>query len=148
MSPAKVVIVALALLSAACSTTVTGPPEVVVDQTACSHCGMFVSEPVYAAAYRAPGKEPRVFDDIGCMLEAVRRETASPVNIWVQDAAGAGWLDADEASFVASPRIRTPMSGGLLAYADAVAAENTAAAHGGQVMRSLEELRTSKGDAR
>ena len=148
MSPANVVIVALALLSAACSTKVTGPPEVVVDQTACSHCGMFVSEPVYAAAYHAHGKEARVFDDIGCMLEAVDRETASPINIWVQDAAGAGWLDADEASFVASPRIRTPMSGGVLAYADVVAAEKTAAAHGGQVMRSLEELRTWQGGAR
>ena len=55
MSPAKVVIVALALLSAACSTKVTGPPVVVVDQTACSYCAMLVSEPVYAAAYHAHG---------------------------------------------------------------------------------------------
>ena len=148
MSPAHSVIVAVALLSAACGTTVTGPPDILVDQTACSHCGMLVSEPVYAAAYQAHGQEARVFDDIGCMLDALREETASPIDVWLQDAGGAGWLDADQASVVASPRIRTPMSGGLLAYADAAAAEKVAAAQGGQVMRSLQALMTWKGDAR
>src|SRR6187455_3583862 len=99
MSTPRFVFVAFALLSAACSAKAAGPPEIAVDHTACSHCSMLVSEPVYAAAYQAYGKEPRVFDDIGCMLDAVRRETAVPIDIWVQDAAGAGWLDADEAIF-------------------------------------------------
>ena len=148
MSTPHLVIVAVALLSAACSTTVTGPPEIVVDHTACSHCGMFVSEPIYAAAYQADGQEPRVFDDIGCLLDAVRRETAWPANVWVQDAAGAGWLDADEAIYVSSPRLRTPMSGGLLAYADLAAADAAATAHGGHVMRSLQELTTRNGETR
>ena len=148
MSTPRFVIVAVALLSAACSAAAAGPPEIVVDRTACSHCGMFVSEPIYAAAYQAHGNEPRLFDDIGCMLEAVRRETASPIEIWVQDAAGAGWLDADRAIFVASVDIRTPMSGGVLAYADAAAAEKAAATHRGSVLRSLPELMTWKGDAR
>ena len=141
-------IMAFALLSATCSAKVPGPPEIVVDRTACSHCGMLVSEPVYAAAYQAPGVEPRVFDDIGCMLEAVRRETSSPASVWSQDATGGGWLDAHEAVFVASPHVRTPMSGGVLAYADAAAAEQAVAAHGGEVVRSFHELMTRKGEAR
>ena len=148
MSTPRLVIVAVALLSAACSARAAGPPEIVVDRTACSHCSMFVSEPIYAAAYQAPGEEPRLFDDIGCMLDALRRETASPIHIWVQDAAGAGWLDANAAIFVASPDIRTPMNGGVLAYADAAAAAKAAAAHGGQVVRSWPELMTLKGDLR
>ena len=148
MSTRTLVIVAFALLSAAGSANAAGPPEIVVDHTACSHCGMLVSEPVYAAAYQTPGKEPRVFDDIGCMLDAMRRETAPPITIWVQDAAGAGWLDADEATLVASPNIPTPMSGGLLAYADAAAAEKAATAHRGEVLRSFRELMTLKGEAR
>ena len=147
MPTSPLVIVAFALLATACSAKAAGPPEIVVDRTACSHCGMFVSEPAYAAAYHAPGKEPRVFDDIGCMLEALRRETASPIAIWLQDAAGAGWIDADDAVVVAAPRLRTPMSGGLIAYADAAAAQQAAAAHGGEV-RSLRELMTRNGAAR
>ncbi len=109
---------------------------------------MLVSEPIFAAAYHAHGTEARAFDDIGCMLEALRREAASPIHVWVQDAAGAGWVDANQAIFVASERIRTPMSGGLLAYADAAAAEKAAATSGGEVMRSLQDLMTWKGEAK
>ncbi len=148
MSTPKLVIIVLALLAASCSANAAGHPEIVVDQTTCSHCGMLVSEPAYAAAYHAPDKEPRVFDDIGCMLDAMRHETASPITVWLQDAAGGGWLDADQAVFVTAPSIRTPMNGGVLAYADASAALNTATTHGGRVMRSLQELMTWNGAAR
>jgi nitrous oxide reductase accessory protein NosL len=52
MSSRAVVIAALTLLSAACHANVAGAPQIVVDTTACSHCGMLVSEPAYAAARR------------------------------------------------------------------------------------------------
>ena len=146
MSTPRIVFVVLALLSAACSAKAAGPPAIEVDRTACSHCGMFVSEPVYAAAYQVHGQEPRVFDDVGCMLDAVRRERVAPIDIWVQDAAGAGWLNADEATFVASAEIRTPMNGGVLAYNDAATAEKAAMVHRGRVMRSLQELIAWRGD--
>ena len=148
MSTANRVIVAFALLVTACGAKVTGPPEILVDQTACSHCGMLVSEPLYAAAFQAEGAEAQVFDDIGCMLEALTRETAPPTHVWVQDAAGGGWLDADDATFVGSAQLRTPMSGGLLAYAGAAAAEKAAQANAGAVMRSLEEAMTWNGDTK
>ena len=146
MSTMHIVIVAFALLSSACSANVTGPPQIVVDQTACSHCGMFVSEPIYAAAYQAEGQAARLFDDIGCMLNALRGDDR-PRNIWVQDAAGGGWIDAGKATFVAGSSIRTPMSGGVLAYAESAAAGRAAAVHRGEVL-SLQELMTSKGEAR
>ena len=142
------VLVALALLSAMCSAKAAGPPEIVVDRTVCSHCGMLVSEPIYAAAYQVGGSEPRVFDDIGCLLDAARREATPPDRVWFQNAAGGGWLNTEQAAFVASPRIKTPMSGGVLAYPDVTAAQQAATAHGGEVLRSLPELLTWKGDAR
>ena len=148
MSTPRLVIVAVALLSAACSETAAGPPDIVVDRSACSHCTMFVSEPIFAAAYQAPGQEPRLFDDIGCMLDALRRETAAPIDVWLQDAGGGGWLDADEAIVVGSQQVRTPMSGGWLAYANEAAAEQAATAHGGEVVRSFRELMSREGDAR
>jgi copper chaperone NosL len=148
MPAPKLLIVVFALLSASCSATAAGHPEIVVDQTACSHCGMLVSEPAYAAAYHAPGREPRVFDDIGCMLDALRQETASPLTIWMQDAAGGGWIDADRAVFVTAPGLRTPMNGGVLAYGDTAAAEQSAAAQRGEVVRSFAELIARKGAAK
>ena len=99
-----------------------GPPEIVVDRTPCSHCGMLISEPLYAAAYQAPGADARVFDDIGCLRDAARREGRGALRIWFHDAADGRWIDGVEAVFVASPSIRTPMGGGMLAYRDPAAA--------------------------
>ena len=59
---------------AACGVKADGPPDIVVDRTACATAGCSISEPVYAAAYRTPRSEARVFDDIGCLLEAAARE--------------------------------------------------------------------------
>src|SRR5262245_24799777 len=87
MSARVLMILGLAA-SVACGVRADGPPEILVDRTACSHCGMLISEPLYAAAYRAPGADPRVFDDIGCLLEAARREPhADALRFWFQDAA-------------------------------------------------------------
>ena len=148
MWTSRLVIVAFALLATACGAKAMGPPEIVMDRTACSHCGMIVSEPVYAAAFQPHDEEPRVFDDIGCMLQALRTEAASSMNVWVQDASGGGWLDADGAIFVASPQLRTPMGGGLLAYADEAAAGKAASTLGGEVVRSFRELIDRRGDVR
>jgi nitrous oxide reductase accessory protein NosL len=142
------VTVAFVLLLAACGADVTGPPEIVEDRATCSHCGMLVSELTRAAAYRATGHETRVFDDIGCLLAALRQETASPITVWLQDADGHGWLAADDAVFVSSPQINTPMHGGVLAYGNGAAAEQAAATYRGRVIRSLPELLTANGDDR
>jgi copper chaperone NosL len=141
-------IVALALVTAACGASAAGPPTIAIDATACSYCGMLVSEPEYAAAYRPAGGEPWIFDDIGCMVKALRHEKAPIVEIWVQDAAGGGWIDAGEAVFVSSPNIRTPMHGGILAYPTARAAADAAAGHGGDVIASFTDLMNRTGDAR
>jgi nitrous oxide reductase accessory protein NosL len=148
MTTANVVLVAVALVSTACGARALGPPEIVVDRSTCSHCGMFVSEPSFAAAYHVDGQVPRIFDDIGCMLDALGRETTAPINVWLQDAAGRGWLDAGEAAFVVTANVRTPMNGGVLAYADAAAAAQAASAHRGEVVRSFQQLMTRKGDSR
>ena len=148
MSTARFVTVAFALLVTACGAKGMRPPELVVDRTVCSHCAMFVSETTHAAAYQVPGESARVFDDIGCMLAAVRSEPASPIAIWVQDASGGGWLAAGDAVFVASPQIRTPMHGGVLAYADLAAAQNAATKYRGQIVRTFDELTAAKGDVK
>lgn len=140
-------ILAVSLLAAgACAAGAAGPPEIVVDRTACSHCGMLISEPIYAAAYQAPGSAGRVFDDIRCLIEAAKQETAGELRFWFRDASDGSWIDGDEATFVASADIRTPMSGGMLAYRDPAAAEEAARRFRGRVVRSLPELMDGKGD--
>lgn len=138
-------VLAVSLLVAACGVRADGPPAIEVDRSACSHCGMLISEPLYAAAYKAPGSDARVFDDIGCLLAAARLEAATP-RAWFHDASGGGWIEAADAVFVASPEIRSPMGGGVLAYRDGAAAEAAAFRHRGTIVRSFEDLLRRKDD--
>jgi nitrous oxide reductase accessory protein NosL len=140
------VMAAVAAMSVAgCGATAEGPPEILVDRTPCAHCGMFISEPVYAAAYRAPGSESRVFDDIGCLLASARKETApAALTFWFHDAGTADWIDGRDAVLVRAATIRTPMGGGLIAFRDRTAAADAAARHQGVMVGSIGNL--LKGD--
>jgi copper chaperone NosL len=132
---------AAAVLTAACGVTAEGPPDIAVDRTPCAHCGMLISEPVYAAAYRTPQSESLVFDDIGCLLKAAAREPrADALRFWFHDAATAVWIDGTDAVFVSSRALRTPMGGGLVAYRDRAAAREAAVRQQGSVVPSLTEL--------
>ena len=141
-------IAAVALLvGAACGTNAGGPPAIEEDRTPCAHCGMLISEPVYAAAYRAPGGDPAVFDDIACMLASARKAAVShSAQFWFHDAATSKWIEGDEALFVKSPNIRTPMGGGMLAYREPSAANRAAVEHRGELIKTLQDLLATKGE--
>jgi copper chaperone NosL len=125
----------------ACAANGDRPPQIEVDRTACAHCGMLISEPRFAAAYRAHGSEALVFDDIACLLAAVSREADPRVlRFWFHDVATSEWMDGERAVFIKSERLRTPMAGGLVAYRDAAAARRGAEEHQGQVISSLADL--------
>ena len=139
----RLLMVLVVASSVACGVKAEGPPDIQVDRTACSHCGMLISEPVFAAGYRAPGSEPRVFDDIGCFLEAARKEPrADALRFWFHDAASSNWI-GEEAVFVSSTTLRTPMGGGLIAYGDRAAAREGAVRHNGRVIDSVNDLLSS-----
>jgi copper chaperone NosL len=129
-----------AAVSAACGGTADGPPRIEVDQTPCAHCGMLISEPVYAAAFRTAESDARVFDDIRCLLQAAGREPRAHTRFWFHDADSAVWIDGKDAVFVASSSLRTPMGGGLIAFRDPAAARAYAERHDGRVVSGLSEL--------
>jgi len=132
----KVLTAALCLAAtASCAPGADAAPEIVVDRTACSHCGMLISETVYAAAYKVEGKDARVFDDLGCLRNAFKQVLADRsaelegAKVWVHDAGSGAWIDGRHAAFVSSKDIRTPMGGGALAYRSAADAERAAKTH-------------------
>lgn len=129
---------ALVVSAAGCTAQADGPPEIVLDRDACSHCRMLISEARYAAAFRAADGSTRVFDDIGCLKNAAG-STEGP-RIWVHDASDDAWMDAGDATFVVSPDIRTPMAGGVLAFRRAADAERAAQQYHGRIVRSVTAL--------
>ena len=113
----RLALLLLAVLTVGCSATADGPPEIQVDRTACAHCTMLVSDERYAAAYETAAGEARVFDDIGCLLQAVRNEPQpESLRFWFHDLQNGDWIRGDEAVFVKSDKFKTPMGGGIVAY--------------------------------
>lgn len=135
----SIAVLFVALVTAGCSAKADGPPAIQVDRTACVHCTMLVSDERFAAAYETAAGESRVFDDIGCLLDAVRHEPqAETLRFWFHDAHTSEWIRGAEAVFVKSDRIKTPMGGGIVAYRES---QDAAA------IRSIRELlaRSEKG---
>jgi copper chaperone NosL len=139
------ILLTTALWVAACGARADGPPEIVVDRSTCSHCGMLISERTYAAALRTADGGARVFDDIGCLLAAVRPGPPPGTQVWFHDAADGAWITAESAVFVSSRELRTPMGGGLVAYRHRAEAERAAGRLHGVVIASMPALLAGKG---
>lgn len=137
-------VLAAVLLLVAC-TTADGPPAVTLDRTACSFCGMLVSDLRFAAALRpGPGEPAQVFDDIGCMLQSWRQAPDMTAAVaWVMDEDGE-WVPARDATFVRGA-ITTPMGGGIVAFRDRDAAMSYAADVQGAESVSFSDLLTTAG---
>ena len=106
-----------AVLTAGCSAKAGGPPVIQVDRTACAHCTMLVSDERFAAAYETPAGEARVFDDIGCLREAMKAEPShAALRVWYHDFETGEWMPGEDASFETSPRFKTPMGSGIVAH--------------------------------
>ena len=113
----RLILLGAILLTAGCSAKADGPPAIQVDRTACAHCTMLVSDERFAAAYERPSGEARVFDDIGCMQEAMKAETApASLRVWYHDVETGEWIRGEEAELVKTDRFKTPMGGGIVAY--------------------------------
>jgi hypothetical protein len=138
---AAIVAVVTLAAGAGCGVKADGPPHIEVDRTPCAHCGMLISETMFAAAFRAPGTEARAFDDIGCLVASAKRE-ADPggLRFWFHDATTGAWISGTDATFVKSERLRTPMNGGLVAYRDLPDARRAAAEYRGRVIAHLADL--------
>lgn len=138
---AAIVAVVTLAAGAGCGVKADGPPHIEVDRTPCAHCGMLISETMFAAAFRAPGAEARAFDDIGCLVASAKREADSGgLHFWFHDATSGSWISGADATFVKSERLRTPMNGGLVAYRDLSDAQRGAAEYRGRVIANLADL--------
>jgi len=140
------VLVAALALTGGCRAAADGPPAIELDRTACSRCGMLVSETLFAAASRDQHGVVRVFDDIGCLRKAHAPADAGSATFWFHDAQDREWIDGRQASFVASASLQTPMGGGFLAFRDRGVAEVEAVARHGRLLTSLDELLRDTGD--
>ncbi|MCK9494656.1 MAG: nitrous oxide reductase accessory protein NosL [Dehalococcoidia bacterium] len=101
-------------------------PSVRFGQESCAHCGMLIDDVRFVAAWIDSGDEAH-FDDIGCMVGAI--ETAPPsasARFFVTEYETGDWIAAEDAFYVRSDGIRSPMAYGLAASATRLGADQIA----------------------
>ena len=96
----------------------TEPPTILYGQDTCDSCKMIISEENLAAAYWTTAGDAHRFDDIGGMLAYYQESGDEVASWWVHDFHNGEWLNAEEAYFVMSSHITTPMDFGIIALAN------------------------------
>jgi copper chaperone NosL len=122
------------------NTDVDTPPDIRYGEDVCDQCRMIISERRFAAAYVTRQGETRRFDDIGDLVRYHRHHAEDVAVFWVHDYDSRVWLKAEQAYFVLSPTIHTPMGHGIVALGDKQRAAAMAAANQGEVL-TFAELR-------
>lgn len=115
------------------------PPAIYYGEDVCDQCNMIISDERFAAAMIVevePGRtDSRVFDDIGGMLLYQNAHLELKVLArYVHDYETKEWLAAEDAYFVHSEQVHSPMNHGVIAAKTQEQAERLAAEFDGRVM--------------
>ena len=110
-------------------------PKIRFGEEVCVHCRMIISDNRFAAALTTDDGQTLRFDDTGCLLE-YRAAHSDPIQrYWVSDYTSADWLDAEQAMFVKSDDLVTPMASGIAALSTADEARRVAEPMRGTILR-------------
>jgi copper chaperone NosL len=129
------------LTLSACSSA--GPGVIHYDIDACESCRMTIADARFAAQLVTRTGKVYRFDDPGCVVAflASNHIAATDVHsIWMNDYANPDTrVNANDAVFVVSDRIKAPMNGGMAAFATRASAASLQSTIGG-VLRSWSEV--------
>lgn len=131
------------LLCGALAACADGP--VPVDRgAACASCRMIISNQRFAAEIVAAGEEPRLYDDIGCLVDAIKagalRQMGREATAYVADHRTGAWVKASDAVYTRVESLQTPMGSHLIAHADASSRAADRDAAGGTALTAPELL--------
>lgn len=139
MTHAGILSLVVLLAFGGCSKRVVeGPPVVKYGQDECALCGMIVNEDRFAAALLIEKDGARSylhFDDIGDLIQYEEKHHPAVVSRFVHDFNSRQWTVAEDATFVVSETLHTPMGSGIVAFRNNTDATSKAAEANGKVKR-------------
>ena len=135
-------LVAPLLITVACTDEKPRPVDIDPGDM-CQSCKMAISQKKYAAEIVDKDGTVFKFDDLGCMLRFVgQRARKDKVEAWfVMDYRTQHWLQAENATYVRSESIPSPMGSGLIALENRVDAEEYSQRYHGRIV-TFDELET------
>jgi len=130
----------MCLVMTACAPGAPGPSTIRLGEDACAHCRMTIVGTETAAQIVAPGAEPIMFDEIGCLRDYLADQPmAADATVFVTDHRSGKWIDARSAVFTKATA-QTPMSTGLLAHADLASRDGDPSAREGLLVAAADIL--------
>lgn len=117
----------------------SNPPKIRYGSDACVECRMIIGDERFACAAVSGEGRFLKFDDIGCLAAHKKSAGKDDLRSWVSDADGRGWIRTEEAYFVYSEMLVTPMGYGLSAFVDEPSARRFAQEKEGRLV-SWEEI--------
>lgn len=111
--------VLLLLVTTACTGATNAeptPPAIHYGEDVCEPCNMIVSEERYASGYITSDGQQHIFDDIGDMFQAQIANNHQVTAFFVHNYNDNRWIRAEQATFVQSQGVRTPMASGIVAF--------------------------------
>jgi copper chaperone NosL len=140
---ARIALIAAVAFMAACQKAGIEPSAIAAEDM-CSSCRMAISEKQYAAQAITADGDAIKFDDIGCMVAYLRgaENNKEVIARFVVDFNSRGWIRAEDAYYVKSPELKTPMRGGVVAFKDEPGARDSAETLHGFLLRFDEAMET------
>lgn len=111
-------------------------PVAIAPGDMCSYCKMAISQKQYAAELIDSDGEVLKFDDIGCLLNFLKQRSinVSGASWFVMDFDQRQWIKADNAHYVESKEVTTPMNGGIIAFKDQARAQEAVGKYHGKLL--------------
>jgi len=131
-----VLLVSVVLTACGADSDASGPPDIQYGRDVCVQCAMIINEEKVAAAYTLDDGTEKSFDDVGGLV-LHQRETGDSLNLentWVHDFETVEWVDVENAYFVATLSVSTPMGHSILSFSDEERAQTFASSVGGEVV--------------
>ncbi|MEC1718175.1 nitrous oxide reductase accessory protein NosL [Schinkia azotoformans] len=124
----------LVLLLASCGQVGTIMPEAIDEEVdICEACTMMVQDNQYSAQIVTTNGKVFKFDDIGCMAMYINDNL--PVGqLYARDFYSHEWMEVEQAYFVFTKDVETPMNYGFLAFSSKTNVEKFLAESSGQEM--------------
>ncbi len=129
-------IVIAGIFLASCQKSMIGPVALAPEDM-CAYCKMAISEKRYAAELIDSEGQAFKFDDIGCMANFIKskKNTTKIVAYFVMDFDERQWTKADDAYYVRSSELTTPMNGGVIAFKNQSKAQEAIGKYQGELLR-------------
>lgn len=127
-------LVALVLVACQSGPHPDRPPTIRYGEDPCDECYMLINEARYASAYVSSQGLARRFDDIGCMVIYHHKHQEDVASFWVRDFDLQEWTRAENAVFIRSENVQTPMGFGIIAAQDESIAKDARQTYQGEIL--------------